>query len=244
MHCLVTSSEFGLIRSTEKHSLESETPLSWPFISVYKQQLGPRVTKSTYVKRVSKTVSLLVYNSLIHHAYDRSVISTKLQRCGTKPGHIISTKTWLPFIYLITVLSFIQALAALINVYVAALNTPGTVPSVQSAWETFVHTKCSEAKVAALQVYQSYMESQLDGVLPCDSDEIRLVQQTAIEESMRLFQGETFGVSATSSEKYLDELTVRKKGRIIFSTVQLHIHAWICYECEECGVVRAKSRYM
>ncbi|XP_020607894.1 guanylate-binding protein 4-like [Orbicella faveolata] len=100
-----------------------------------------------------------------------------------------------------------EALAALINIYVAALNTPGTVPSVQSAWETFVHTKCSEAKVAALQVYQSYMESQLDGVLPCDSDEIRLVQQTAIEESMRLFQGETFGVSATSSEKYLDELT-------------------------------------
>ena len=86
------------------------------------------------------------------------------------------------------------------------------MPSVQSAWETFVHTKCSEAKLAALQVYESCMESHLDGVLPCDSDEIRLVQQTAIEESMKLFQGETFGVSAASSEKYLDELTVRKKG--------------------------------
>ena len=91
-----------------------------------------------------------------------------------------------------------------------ALNTPGTVPSVQSAWETFVHTKCSEAKVASMQVYESSMSSQLDGKLPCDSDEIRQVQQTAVEESMVRFQAETVGVSAMSSEKYLDELTVRK----------------------------------
>ena len=115
------------------------------------------------------------------------------------------------FFYLFALFSFIQALAALINIYVASLNTPGTVPSVQSAWETFVHTKCSEAKLAALRVYESWMTSQLDGVLPCDSDDIRLVQQSAIEESMRLFQGETFGVSATNSEKYLDELTVREQ---------------------------------
>ena len=60
------------------------------------------------------------------------------------------------------------------------------------------------------------MKSQLDGELPCDSDEIRLVQQTAIEESMRLFQEETFGVSAISSEKYLDELTVGKQEELFF----------------------------
>ena len=119
-------------------------------------------------------------------------------------------------IYSLILLCFIQALAALINIYVTALNTPGTVPSVQSAWETFVHTKCSEAKLAALQVYESRMKSQLDGVLPCHSDDIRLIQQTAIEESMKLFQEETFGVSAISSEKYLDELTVRKQEQLFF----------------------------
>ena len=89
------------------------------------------------------------------------------------------------------------------------MNTPGSVPSVQSAWETFVHTKCSEAKVAAMQVYESAISAQLDGTLPCDSDEIREAQQTAVEESMQRFQAETVGVSAISSEKYLDELTVR-----------------------------------
>lgn len=149
-------------------------------------------------------------------------------------GHIISTKTWKLFICFFFFL--IQALAALVNIYVAALNTPGTVPSVQSAWETFVHTKCSEAKLAALQVYENTMTSQLDGVLPCDSDEIRQVQQTAIEESMRLFQGETFGVSATSSEKYLDELTVRKHEESFLSFDILQIRIWVYYEREESHV--------
>lgn len=114
---------------------------------------------------------------------------------------------------------FHKALAALVNIYVAALNTPGTVPSVQSAWETFVNTKCSEAKLVALQLYESNMTSQLNGALPCDSDDIRQVQQTAIEESMKIFQAETYGVSATSSEKFLDELMVREQGKLIFISV-------------------------
>ena len=66
------------------------------------------------------------------------------------------------------------------------------------------------------------MTSELDGVLPCDSDDIRQVQQRAIEESMRIFQGETVGVSALSSEKYLDELMVRlRKINVNFQCVFL-----------------------
>ena len=76
-----------------------------------------------------------------------------------------------------------------------------------------MHTKCSEAKAIAMQIYQSAMSSQLDGTLPRESDEIRQVQQAAIEECMVRFQTETVGVSALSSEKYLDELTVRNSMR-------------------------------
>ena len=72
-----------------------------------------------------------------------------------------------------------------------------------------MHTKCTEAKFAALKVYESVMTSELDGLLPCESDNIRQVQERAIGESMRIFQEETVGVSASSSEKYLDELMVR-----------------------------------
>ena len=72
-----------------------------------------------------------------------------------------------------------------------------------------MHTKCTETKLAALQVYEKIMTSELDGSLPCGSDNIRQVQERAIEESMRIFQEETVGVSASSSVKYLDELMVR-----------------------------------
>ena len=96
------------------------------------------------------------------------------------------------------------ALASLVNIYVAALNTPGVVPNVQSAWETFVHTKCTEAKCAAVQVYDKAMSTQLDKCqLPCDSDDIRKMQKNAVEESMAVFQEEIVGISALSSEKYL-----------------------------------------
>ena len=71
-----------------------------------------------------------------------------------------------------------------------------------------MHAKCSEAKAIAAQIYQSAMSSQLGGTLPRDSYEIRQVQQAAVEECMFKFQAETVGVSALSSEKYLDELTV------------------------------------
>ena len=72
-----------------------------------------------------------------------------------------------------------------------------------------MHTKCAEAKLAALKAYKSVMTSKLAGVLPCDSDNIRQVQERAIGESMRIFKKETVGVSLSSSVNYLDELVVR-----------------------------------
>lgn len=101
-----------------------------------------------------------------------------------------------------------QALAALVSDYVAALNTPGAVPNVQSTWETFIQTKCSEVKAAAIQLYESTMTCQLDGALPCDSDEIRRVHEMAMEESMKEFETSTVHISAESCKNYLEELMV------------------------------------
>ena len=162
---------------------------------------------------------------------------------------LILTTQWIKYNFslkLIFYLFIIIALAALVNIYVSALNTPGTVPSVQSAWETFVHTKCTEAKFAALKVYESVMTSELDGLLPCNSDNIRQVQERAIGESMRIFQEETVGVSASSSEKYLDELMVRLQHYSVIMNVLIikifshndltsfwrlkDIHPWVAHE--------------
>ncbi|XP_015750096.1 PREDICTED: guanylate-binding protein 7-like [Acropora digitifera] len=104
------------------------------------------------------------------------------------------------------------ALASLVNIYVEALNTPGMVPSVQSAWETFIDKKCTEAKCAAVQVYDKATSTQLVKCkLPCDSDDIRKIQKNAVEESMAVFQAETVGISAINSVKYLEKLMVRRK---------------------------------
>ena len=99
-------------------------------------------------------------------------------------------------------------LAALVSDYVEALNTPGAVPNVQSAWETFVQTKCSEVKAAAIKLYEGTMTSQLDGALPCDSDEIRRVHEMAMEESMKEFEAGTVQISAESCKTSLEELMV------------------------------------
>ena len=72
-----------------------------------------------------------------------------------------------------------------------------------------MHTKCTDAKLAALEAYESVMTSELDDLLPCDSDKIRQVQERAIGESMKIFKEETVGVSILSSVNYLDELMVR-----------------------------------
>ena len=72
-----------------------------------------------------------------------------------------------------------------------------------------MHTKCTEAKLAALKASESVMKLELHGLLPCDSDKIRQVQERAIGESMRIFKEGTVGVSVSSSVKYLDELVVR-----------------------------------
>ncbi|XP_020609271.1 guanylate-binding protein 1-like [Orbicella faveolata] len=100
-----------------------------------------------------------------------------------------------------------EGLAALVQLYVEAINTPGVIPNVQTAWETFVVTKCSEAANAALKAYEAIMTSRLAGQLPCDNEEIRNSHEAALEQGIAQLEAETIGISAVTTEKYLRELT-------------------------------------
>ena len=91
-----------------------------------------------------------------------------------------------------------------------AINTPGVIPNVQTAWETFVMTKCSEAADAALKAYDAIMTSRLAGQLPCANEEIRNSHEAALEQGIAQLEVETMGISAVTTEKYLRELTVRR----------------------------------
>lgn len=107
-----------------------------------------------------------------------------------------------------------EGLAALVQLYVEAINTPGVIPNVQTAWDTFVVTKCSEALQTALNVYDSVMKSGLSGQLPCDNDKIRQHHDVALEKGVAQLEGETFGISAVTTERYLRELTETSDKRL------------------------------
>ena len=54
---------------------------------------------------------------------------------------------------IITSFNFL-ALATLFEEYVRAINSPGAVPIVQSAWDVFTKTRCTEALADAKAVYE------------------------------------------------------------------------------------------
>ena len=99
-------------------------------------------------------------------------------------------------------------LAALVQLYVQAINCPDAIPNVQNAWDIFVEMKSRDAITEALKVYESVMESQLKGQLPCDNDELRKGHQMALEESEGHFMAETVGISTNTTEQYLNKLKV------------------------------------
>ena len=47
-----------------------------------------------------------------------------------------------------------KALATLVEEYVKAVNSPGAVPVVQSAWDVFTKTKCTQTLNNAKAVYE------------------------------------------------------------------------------------------
>ena len=49
---------------------------------------------------------------------------------------------------------FFSALATLVQEYVGAANSPGAVPVIQSAWDVFTKTKCTQALNDAKAVYE------------------------------------------------------------------------------------------
>ena len=102
----------------------------------------------------------------------------------------------------------ILGLAALVLLYVDAINSPDAIPNVQSAWDSFVETKCSDAKRAALMTYDALLTSQLTGELPCDNDVIRMSHSTAFNMCEDQLMAEMAGISTSKVERVVTELKV------------------------------------
>jgi len=99
-------------------------------------------------------------------------------------------------------------LAVMVQLYVDAINTPNAIPNVQSAWDTFVAVKCSDAKQAALVTYDALLTSQLTDELPCSNVMIRMRHGDAYDKCHEQFMAEMAGLSTNAIERTLSELKV------------------------------------
>ncbi len=104
---------------------------------------------------------------------------------------------------------FFTALATLIRLYVEAINDPRRVPNVQTAWETHVQKKCQEAKKHALIAYDKKMKAELSK-LPVDGEKILASHESAIRQSMTIFNEETAGLASDHTKHDSEELMVRE----------------------------------
>lgn len=101
-----------------------------------------------------------------------------------------------------------SALGALVQLYTEAINDPDAIPNVETAWDTFVRTKCAEAKKGAFKIYDERMTQLMSKRLPCDNGEILKNHATAQRESMAKFESETAELISKTIGKESKKLTV------------------------------------
>ena len=101
----------------------------------------------------------------------------------------------------------------MVELYVHAINTPGVIPNVQNAWDSFVEAKCSASLKDALDAYEVAMTTQLKDELPCNNDQLRRNHEVALESSENHFMADTGGISINTIEKYLNKLKVRYQNK-------------------------------
>ena len=94
------------------------------------------------------------------------------------------------------------------HLYTDAINDPDVIPNVEAAWDTFVRTKCSEAKEGALKIYDSVMTVEMRGVLPCEGNVILKSHEKAHNQSLDAFEADTTDLLSSTIDNELKELTV------------------------------------
>ena len=96
----------------------------------------------------------------------------------------------------------------LVNAYTDAINDPGLIPNVEATWDTYVKTKCSEAKEKALEIYDGVMTGVMPSRMPCDGEDILENHEKAQRASMEAFEEETAELISTIIDKEWRQLSV------------------------------------
>ena len=96
----------------------------------------------------------------------------------------------------------------LVNLYTDAINDPDKMPNVEAAWDTYVKTKCSEAKKKALKTYDRVMTGEMLPAMPRDGNEILKNHEKAQRASMEAFEKETAELISVIVGKEWKQVTV------------------------------------
>jgi len=110
--------------------------------------------------------------------------------------------------------------------YLDAINDPNSIPNVQTSWETHVQRKCQDAKRKAMLAYDKKIKAALFK-LPCDGDKILASHESAIRQSMTIFNEETAGISSDHTKRDYEELMVRKM--LFFLHLPSFLHSFLLF---------------
>lgn len=100
-----------------------------------------------------------------------------------------------------------EALATLVEEYVQAVNSPGAVPVVESAWNVFTKTKCTQTLNDAKALYDGGIREFKEKVcLPCDDRKIRNAHQDYLLEALTFFETEAEDTAVMARWIYIEEL--------------------------------------
>ncbi|XP_020912347.1 guanylate-binding protein 7-like [Exaiptasia diaphana] len=101
-----------------------------------------------------------------------------------------------------------EGLAALVQLFVQALNIPGNVPNFQNTWDIFVETTCGEAVKESIEMYKVEMASRVKNKIPCDADMLRLANEEVMQKCVQNFLTKTASLSTNSIKEFQEDLEV------------------------------------
>lgn len=97
----------------------------------------------------------------------------------------------------------------MVQLFVQALNIPGSVPNFQNTWDIFVETTCGEAVKESIEMYKVEMASRVKNKIPCDADMLRLANEEVMQKCVQNFLTKTASLSTNSIKEFQEDLQVK-----------------------------------
>ena len=115
------------------------------------------------------------------------------------------------------------ALALLLEQYLEAVNTPGTVPCLENTWNTVVEMRCSQVIHSLVKEYECEMEQALHDKLPVEEEATPEEDSDPDQRQQQVFLMEVHSrILQEKEEKLLKEMKYVTPAKNAHNLVQPH----------------------